>query len=151
MMLVLLVLAVGLSTLTRSCSARIDISISDPLDDCGSIVLQVNCSSIPSEYRHITGACNNLNYPSLGAAMTPFRRLIPKREVRYNCLIIKKKWNNGCQEPITRSEWAALILGLCSGVFTNQSIFRHSLEHFSCENGSSTSSTITLLRSVSSR
>ena len=91
MMLVLLVLAVGLSTLTSSCSARIDISNSDPLDDCGSIVLQVNCSSIPSEYRHITGACNNLNYPSLGAAMTPFRRLIPKREVRYNCLIIKKK------------------------------------------------------------
>ncbi|CAH3120024.1 unnamed protein product [Porites lobata] len=80
MMLVLLVLAVGLSTLTRSCSARIDISNSDPLDDCGSIVLQVNCSSISSEYRHITGACNNLNYPSLGAAMTPFRRLIPKRE-----------------------------------------------------------------------
>ena len=90
MMLVMLVVAVGLM-LTKSCSAfSVPLVTPSPLDACGSIVSQVNCSSIPSEYRHITGACNNLNYPSWGAAMTPFRRLIPKREVRYNCSIIKK-------------------------------------------------------------
>ena len=89
MMSVLLVVTVGLM-LTKSCSAFSVPLPPSSLDACGSIVSQVNCSSIPSEYRHITGACNNLNYPSWGAAMTPFRRLIPKREVRYNCLIINK-------------------------------------------------------------
>lgn len=54
----------------------IDIKQTNMWSSCPTIARQIECMP-NNRYRSITGHCNNLNYPTMGAANTPFVRYVP--------------------------------------------------------------------------
>ena len=67
------------------------------IESCENIIKPPPPTSCPplDPYRSITGQCNNVDNQTLGAATTPFRRLLPQvvRFLCFVCLFVDLPWN----------------------------------------------------------